>query len=55
MTETKHFMRPDKDRFLGDENPFEAIRREHAQRRVHAGHRPRRGGPPAAGAVRLTG
>ena len=25
MTETKHFMRPDKDRFLGDENPFEAM------------------------------
>ncbi len=25
MTETKHFMRPDKDRFLGDENPFEGM------------------------------
>ncbi len=25
MTETKHFMHPDKDRFLGDENPFEAM------------------------------
>jgi glutamate dehydrogenase (NAD(P)+) len=25
MTETKSFMKPDKDRFLGDENPFEAM------------------------------
>ncbi len=25
MTDTKSFMRPDKDRFLGDENPFEAM------------------------------
>lgn len=25
MTEAKHFMRPDKDRFLGDEAPFEAM------------------------------